>query len=507
MAVSARQIALQPPRFTALILAAGLTLSACTTVGPNFSRPEVPATKAYAMEGETTARGLRLDPDLRVAGPWWQAFGSETLNQTVRLALAESPGVAEAGATLERFQANEQAGRAALGPQADVSSDAQRQKFNSKAFGFSGAPNASGFSGFGNRTFNLYSLGGNVRYDLDVFGGGRRRAEQAAALTARAAYQADAAYLTLSGQVALQAIRIAGLRAQMQLLDQILDDDRRLMELAIKAEAIGGIPRTTRTLVEIQLANDQAAMPPLRRQYDAARHRLALLVGRSPATWTAPDFELAQFKVPADIPISLPSQLVRKRPDILVAEAQLHAAVAAVGVATADQYPDVRLSARGALSALTPGNVLSTDSTGFTLFSGITAPLFDGGARKAKTRAAEAEARAALARYRQTVLEAFSQVADAMAALQTDQQQLAALERAVAASRSEADDTLEAAKLGGATAQKVIETRRELVRNLRALADAEAQHLADLVQLFAASASDWREAKAAGGQGGVASGH
>ncbi len=506
--MGALSVSAQPfPQLWRVALAT-LWLAGCTTVGPDFQRPAPPAAAGYVMAGETPAPGLRLDPEARTAGPWWQAFGSEALDRVVRQALADSPGVAEAAATLERYQASQQATEAGLGPQVDASAEAQRQKFNAKSFGFSGGSStAGGFTGFGSRTFNLYSLSGTARYDLDMFGGGRRSAEQGRAMVERSARLADAAYLTLSQKVVLEALRIAAVRAQIGLLEQILDDDRRLLELAHRAEAVGGIARITTTQVELQLADDEAALPPLSRQYAAARHQLALLVGKSPAEWTPPDFDLAQFKVPGEVPVSVPSQLIRRRPDILVAEAELHAAVAAVGVAMADQYPNVRLSARGALAALTPGDVLSTDSTGFTLLSGITAPLFDGGARKAKTRAAQAEARAALARYRQTVLKAFTQVADAMAALQTDQQQLAALTRAVAAGASVARDTLEAARLGGATAQKVIETRRELVRTRRALADAQARRLADMVDLFAASAADWRVADGSGKSDGLAPGH
>ena len=135
------------------------------------------------------------------------------------------------------------------------------------------------------------------------------------------------------------------------------------------------------------------------------------------------------------MPVSLPSNLIRQRPDILAAEADLHAATAAIGVKVADQYPNLRLSANGAFTALTPGDVISTDSTGYTLLAGLTAPLFDGGARKARTRAAEAEARVALARYRQTVLKAFTEVSDSMAALARDQEELDALAGAVAHSQ------------------------------------------------------------------------
>lgn len=491
-----------------LLAASALALSGCMTVGPDFKAPPAPsAAPTYAMAGETPAPSVRLDPDARTAGPWWQAFGSPALDQTVRLALADSPGVAQAKATLERYQAAERATRGERSPEVTGTPSVQRQKFNPKAFGISDKSTIpGGFSGFSGRTFNLFSLTGRVTYDLDLFGGGRRKVEAAGARTAQAAHEADAAYLTLSGNVALQAMRIAGLRAELAALERINDDDRALLDLAHKAFDIGGIPRTTVTQIEAQLAEDEAILPPLRRQYDEARHQLALLVGKSPADWAAPDFELTQMTVPLSVPVALPSSLVRKRPDILAAEAELHAATAAIGVAMADQYPSIRLSANGGFSGLTPGDVISPDASAWTLLGGVAAPLFDGGARKARTKEARAEALEALARYRVTVLRAFVEVSDAMAALQTDQTELEALTRAVARSQQGADDTLAAARLGARTAGDVIQSRRQLYRDQRSLAQAQARRLSDLVDLYAASAADWRDAQTAGGPGGVGPG-
>ena len=491
----------------AIACAASWVLAGCTTVGPDFQRPASPSPAAgYATAGEGAPASVRLDPEARTGGAWWQAFGSQALNQTMRLALEDNPGVAEAQATLERFQAAEAEAGGQRKAQAELTANAQRQKFNSQAFGFKGG--ASSFPGFGtSRTFNLYSLGARVSYDLDLFGGGRRQVEEAGARTERAARMADAAYLTLSGSVALQAMRIAGLRDEIKAIEAIAEDDRTLLGLAHRALDLGGIPRTTLTGVEVQLAEDEAILPPLRREYEIARHRLALLVGRSPADWTAPDFDLAQMAVPAAVPVSLPSGLIRRRPDILAAEADLHAATAAIGVTIADQYPDLRLSANGALSALSPGNVISTDSTGYTLLGGLTAPLFDGGARKARTRAAEAEARVALARYRQTVLKAFTEVSDSLAALRSDQGELDAMVSAVAHSQQLADDTLAAARLGARTAGDVIQSRRQLDRDKRSLAQAQARQLGDVVGLYVASAADWRETPTTGGAHGLSPGH
>ncbi len=495
-----------------LLAVSGLALSGCMTVGPDFKAPPSPsAASGYAMAGEAPAAAVRLDPEARTAGPWWQAFGSPALDQTVRLALADSPSVAQAKATLERYQAAERAAVGERGPEATATPSVQRQKFNPKSFGIKNQTTIPGFSGFSGRTFDLFSLTGRVTYDLDLFGGGRRKVEEAGARTQQAAHEADAAFLTLSGNVALQAMRIAGLRAELEALERINADDRALLDLAYKAFDIGGIPRTTVTQVEAQLAEDEAILPPLRRQYDEARHQLALLVGKSPADWTAPDFDLARMTVPASVPVALPSALVRKRPDILAAEAELHAATAAIGVALADQYPSIRLSASGGFSGLTPGDVISPDASAWTLLGGVAAPLFDSGARKAKTKEAQAEAREALARYRVTVLRAFVEVSDAMAALQTDQTQLDALTRAVARSQEGADVTLAAARLGARTAGDVIQSRRQLYNDQRSLARAQAQRLSDLVDLYAASSADWRDAQTSaqgpgGGPGGIAPG-
>ena len=255
-----------------------------------------------------------------------------------------------------------------------------------------------------------------------------------------------------------------------------------------------------------QLAEEGALVPPLRRQHDAARRQLALLVGKSPALWSPPDFDLGELTVPATTPVSVPSTLVRRRPDILAAEAELHAATAEIGATLADQYPNIRLSANGALSAIKPEDVISSDSSGWTLLGGLTAPVFDGGARKARTRQAEAAAREALARYRLTVLRAFVEMSDAMGALETDRQRVDALTRAVSLSGESAEVTLQAARLGGRTALEVIQARRQLDRDRRDLAQARGQRLADLVSLYAASGADWRATDVSGGQDGVSAG-
>jgi NodT family efflux transporter outer membrane factor (OMF) lipoprotein len=465
-----------------------LALGACATVGPDFKAPDAPqgaAGQGYAMAGDPTAAAVALGAQAGPAGGWWRAFGSSDLDRTIELALASSPTLAEAQATLERYQAEARAAYGETLPQVDANGGAQRERINTRAFGFD----------FPNPTINLYSVGAGVTYDLDLFGGGRRRTEAAQARAERAARQADAAYLTLTANVARQAIRIASLKAQLDALDAVIAADQNTVDMVRRAQTAGGEARSATTSAVAQLAEDQALAPPLRRQYDAARHALALLAGKAPAEWPAPDFVLAQFVAPASIPVSLPSSLVRSRPDILAAEAELHAATAQIGVAVANQYPDIRLTASLTQSALTPGALFNYDASGWNLMSGVTAPIFHGGTLKAERRAAEAEARASLARYQATVLRAFVQVSDAMAALASDADHIAALERAWNAAAAHARDADVAYRLGGASLLQLVDARRQESRALRSLAEARAERLSDTVDLYAATASDWRAAQ------------
>ncbi|MDB5426006.1 MAG: efflux system, outer rane lipoprotein NodT family, partial [Phenylobacterium sp.] len=410
-----------------------LALGACATVGPNFKTPEGPkgpAAAGYAMAGDPAAPGARLTAEARVAGPWWQAFGSPELDAAVREALAANPTVAEANANLAKAQAQLAATRGAQLPQVDANGSAQRERINIQAFGFTGGP---GLPSFGSPTINLYSIGAAVSYDLDLFGGKRRATEADQARVERAARQADAAYLTLTGDVALQAMRIAGLRAQIAAVQGIVASDRQNIQMVRQAQAAGGEARSALSIGVGQLAEDEALLPPLQRDLAAARHQMALLAGKSPAEWTTPDFDLSKLDASAVVPVSLPSELVRRRPDILAAEAELHAATAEIGVAVANQYPNIRLSADLTQSAIKPENIFNYSSSGWNLMAGVTAPIFHGGTLRAERKAAEAEARAAMARYQQTVLRAFVQVSDVLAALGSDQAAIESLNRANAA--------------------------------------------------------------------------
>jgi NodT family efflux transporter outer membrane factor (OMF) lipoprotein len=467
-------------------VAAALTLAGCKSVGPDFQRPAQPTTRGYLMKGDDQTATTRLSPDARPAGAWWKAFGSADLNAVMDQALAGNQSVAQANASLERLRQLAIAQHAQQSPEVDFNGSIAGERINIQSLGFSGFPNP---------TLGLYSLGLNVNYDVDVFGGLRRRTEAAIAQAEGQARQADAAYLTLTGQTATAAIEIATVRAQIVAAEQAVADDQRLIELVREAEAAGGAAPAATISVQAQLAQDEAVLPPLRAQLMQARHGLAQLVGQAPADWNAPDFDLAGFTAPAEVPVTLPSELVRRRPDILAAEANLHAATADIGVATAALYPDIKLSANITQTAIPPDNLFTYGASGWTLAAGLTQPIFDAGRLKAQKAATVEQANVAYAQYRGTVLGAFTQVADVMAAIAEDEAELKALQRAEDAAAASIKNDEVAFGLGGGTLRAILDDQRLLDMARRARAMAEGKRLADLASLYVATAADWREVK------------
>ncbi len=475
------------PSLGALAVAAGLC--GCAAVGPNFKRPAAPTDAGYAMAGDQGAASQHGGLGAEVAQDWWSAFHSPELDRAMRQALADNPDLQAADATLLAARAELSAAHGARLPQADLNAGIERERFNFATFGF----DASAFPGIQNNPeLSIYSLGASVGYALDVFGGLRRNEEAAGARAEAQAHRLDAAYLTLTGEVATQAAIIAATRAEIATVQQIIAADRRNIELVRSAQRAGGVAEEARVNAQSQVDADSALLPPLEQQLATARHALALLVGKAPADYAAPDFDLEALPLPADVPVSLPSELVRQRPDILQAEADLHAATAMVGVQTAKLYPSLNLSAALTQSALEPGQVFDWPATAYTLAGGLTAPAFHGGQLKAQKRAAERQAEAAAATYRSTVLHAFGQVADQMQALAHDEAELAADQRtAHSAAETLKLETL-AYQEGGQGLLPVVDAQRQVNAAQLKIVQARARRYVDTIRLFVATGRGWR---------------
>lgn len=452
--------------------------------GPDFHRPPAPQARGYLMPDEAAPdAAIRLGRPQ--TGPWWRAFNAKPLDAVVELALAGNPNLAAAEASLEGAREAVVVARSGLYPRLDAVAGVQRQRINLAAFGFSSFPGVSN-----NPTFNLYSLGATASYAIPAAGGVKRGVEAAQARADSEARRADAAALTLSGEVAMQAAVIAGLRGAISEEDAVLGADQRLLELAKAAIADGGEAVQRRIGAQSQLAADEARLPPLRQSLAAARHALAVLVGKAPADWRAPDFSLDDFQAPAEIPLALPSELVRRRPDIAAAEADLHAATADVGVAAARLYPSLTLTGALTQAAFSPERLFNFPSTAYDLGLGLAQPVLDGGRLRAERRQAQAARRAALEIYEATIVRAFGQVADLLDALGHDKARVSALDQARRAAAADLTLAQAAHRAGAAGLLPVLEAERQLAAARRDLVEAKTRSLLDLIDLCVAAGAD-----------------
>jgi len=473
-------------------LAALLTLLAACKQGPNFLSPAVPEEQAYTGPGdaipppdtgpETRPKAAqRIAIGAKVKDDWWALFRSPILTRVVEQALRDSPTIAQATANLAQARELVVAAMGAEFPQVDLAAGIARQQFNPAPSGVVRTP----------VPVSVYSIGPTVSYALDVFGGIKRQVEAQSALADVSDYQLAAAYLALTGNITTQAIPVAGLRAQIKTVEDILADDEKNLKLVKTAQAGGTATMVDVTTAQTQLANDRTLLPPLRQQLSVARDALTVYVGRTPADWRPPDFDLNSLGLPPVVPVSLPSALVRQRPDILAAEAQLHANAALVGVATANLFPNFTLNANVLQSATNLGNFFSGAYTAFNIGANMAAPIFHGGTLQAQQRAAKDAFDASWAAYRGTVIAAFGQVADLLQALAHDDEAV----RTQRAALASAEQALRLARLsyqaGNSTLLQLLDPQRQREQAQLGVVRAETQRLIDTAQLMVALGSGW----------------
>jgi NodT family efflux transporter outer membrane factor (OMF) lipoprotein len=471
-----------------LALGCAALLSACGFAS-TYTPPAAPTDTGYSKDGVPavppvngagTEQHFALGRD--ISSEWWKLFHSAPLDDVLGQAVAGNRTLAAANASLA--QAHEAVAVAASGyyPHLDFGASAERERNNFKAVGLTGFPP---------KEFNVYSLGPTASYSFSLGGLTPRRVEQAVALEQSQNYQLQAAYLTLTGSAVTEAITIASIRAQIKAVEDILTDDGdnlRLVRDQLSAGAASDLDVETATS---QLAVDRTLLPPLRQQLDAAQHALTVLVGKTPSGWSPPDFDLDQLVLPEELPVSLPSALARQRPDILVAEAQLHAASAAVGVATAGLYPNITLSADLLQQFLKPDTIFDPASNIWGVGASLAAPVFHGGELQAQKRGAEDAYQVALADYEQTVLDSFRQVADLLAGLSHDAELLGAEQAAYQSAAAALRLTRTSYTLGNSTLLQVLDAQRIFQQARIGLARAQAQRYLDTAQLFVAMGGGW----------------
>jgi NodT family efflux transporter outer membrane factor (OMF) lipoprotein len=434
-------------------------------------QPLPPETVSADIQGGDAQRFIE---GADVPGQWWTLFGSDAVDQLVQMALAGNPDLVAAQASLRAARENYIATAGGLRPQVNARGGIERQRLINEG-----------------DTFDVFSASVDVSYVVDAFGGLRRGLEAAGAQEENTRFELEATYLSLISNVVITAIRQASLRAQIQSQMDIIDAQAQQLDLLNQQFELGAVARGDVLAQQSQLAQTQASLPPLERELEQTRNLLALLLGRFPAEAQIPTIELTDLTLPTELPVSLPSRLVEQRPDVRASEATLHQASALIGVAEANLLPQIQLT--GSLSSTSGvfSEFLTLDNTVLELAAGVTQPIFNGGTLRAQQRQAVAQFDQAAALYRSTVLNAFADVADVLAALQRDAETLQVQLYAEQTARQSLDITTERFQAGAIAYLSLLDAQRTYQQARILLVIAQANRYEDTVALFTALGGGW----------------
>ncbi len=466
-------------------------LAGCAA-GPEFRRPSPPAVSSYTGDARPAATAeapvpggaaQSFLPGEEIPARWWELFHSEGLDRLIRQALADSPTLAAAEARLRVAEENRRAQAGALLPRVDGNASVRRLKASGASFGQPQAVLSP---------FTLYDASVSVSYSLDLFGGTRREIEALQAAVDYQRFQLEAAWNTIASNLVATAVQEGDLRARIGATRDIAAAEERQLELVERQFRLGGASRQEVLAQQAQLAQTRAALPALEKQLAQARHRLALLAGKFPGdAGSLPEFDLDGMELPRELPVSIPSSLVRQRPDIRAAEELLHAASAQIGVATANLYPQITLTGNLGSEATRFQDLFGAGTSVWNLGAGLLQPIFRGGELTAKRRAAIAAYEQAEAQYRDTVLQAFGNVADVLRALETDAKTLQAQANAEAAAKASLDLARKQYELGALSYLALLNAERQHQQARIGLVQARAARYADTAALFQALGGGW----------------
>jgi NodT family efflux transporter outer membrane factor (OMF) lipoprotein len=487
-----------PPTLTtithpgAAAVAISLALCGCA-VGPNFRSPDAPSDAGSNSYTPTALPTQTVQADgpagaaqqfvfgQEIPAQWWTLFHSETLDQMIRGALQQSPDMASAQAALRQARENYNAESGSLlYPNVSGKLSATRERASAVS---SGVPGGS--------VFNLFNASVNVSYTLDVFGASRRTLEGLQAAVDYQRFQVEATYLSLTANLVTTAIKEASLRAQLHATLAVLDDQQQQLAVIENQFALGAIPRSTVLTQRTQVAQTLASLPDLEKSLAQTRHQLSVYAGKLPSESGMPEFQLESLQLPQDLPVTLPSALVRQRPDIRAKEESLHQASAQIGVATANQYPQITLSGDYGSAASRMGDLFSHAAGFWSIAAALAQPIFNGGELSAKRRAAVAAYEQAEAQYRGTVLTAFQNVADSLRALDFDASTLKAQVEVEAVAGEALSLNKRQYELGAISYLALLDAERTYQKSRIGLVQAQAARYADTAALFQALGGGW----------------
>jgi len=469
---------------------AAAALAGCA-VGPDFKTPAPPAITAYGAAPPVTtaatpqvaagaAQQFVAGADL--PGDWWTLFHSQPLNDLIVQALKANPDLKAAQAALRQAHETTLAQRGAFFPSVTAGFTANRFR-QSGDLAPTPATNALQYS--------LFTPQLSIAYAPDVFGLTRRTVEGARAQEQASRFQMVAVDLTLTTNVANAAIQDAAINAQIDATRELIDINSKMIEVLRLQVSKGYASGLDLAAQESQLAQARAALPPLLKQSAQQHDLIAVLTGRFPTQTPETRFTLESLTLPADLPLSLPSTLVAQRPDVRQAQANLHAASAAIGVAEANRLPNFQLTGDVGSSSLAISRVFHSGTGFWDLGAAVTAPIFQGGALLHQERAAKAAYQQSAEQYRSTVLTAVQNVADTLAAIEQDAEGLKAAAAASDAAKTTLDLSQRQYRAGYASYLSLLSAEQAYQQARIGLAQAQAARFSDTVALYQALGGGW----------------
>ncbi|WP_370675473.1 efflux transporter outer membrane subunit [Pleomorphomonas sp. PLEO] len=463
-----------------------LLLAGCT-MGPDFGTPPAPNVLGYTadkLSGTTSVSGIAGGQAQQFAyghdvdAAWWTLFGSKQINAFVDEAIRNHPDVAAAQYALRAARESALAEQGGLFPQVSTSNSATRE--GSAA---SGSTPSS--------VYNLYDASVSVSYSLDLFGGERRQIEEKWAEADYQQFELEATYLSLTANVVNAALTEASLKAQIKATEDIIRLQRDQLTRIRQQFNLGAKPNSDVLSQQSTLAQTEADLPPLQKQLAQERNALMVYLGRLPSQDRGESVELSSLRLPRSLPVSLPSNLVRQRPDIKAAEASLHEATASVGVSIANLLPQVSLSGSASTSAAKTSSLFSSDALGWSVAASVSQKLLDGGSLFHKKEASVAQYEQSLALYKSTVNSAFQDVANALRAVQFDAKTLQAQSASEKAARDSLAMAQEQYKTGAVDYPTVSNAQQTYQNAVIARVKAQATRYTDTVALYQALGGGW----------------
>jgi multidrug efflux system outer membrane protein len=466
-----------------------VAIAAGCMVGPNYKPPATTMPAAYreASVGPTTSPAF-VTANAPAEIRWWRQLDDPELTNLVEKSVMANYGVAVAEARLREARAGRQMAQAVLYPQVSVGASALRYRLSDSVVSLPGLSSQSG----------LFQLGFDAAWAVDLFGGMQRGVEAAKANEEATEAERRGVVLMVAAETARAYLELRGTQREIQITQTTLDEQRQTLAVTENKNRKGLASDLEVLRARTEVESTAAQLPPLQQASRQYIHVLSTLLGQEP---TALNSELEQPQpipaVPGKLAVGIPSDLLRRRPDIQAAERQLAASTAGVGVATAQLFPQVVLGGAGGLSSKNSGKLFNGNSNYYVAGPSVNWTVFDGGLRKSSVKLSEARVDAAKAAYQDTVLRAFREVESSLVAVDRAQEQVNDVKRLSASAREAAAIARRDYERGILDQLTVLDAQRQSNRADLALAQGQVQLIVNTVTLYKALGGGWEVAEAA----------